>query len=228
MLSKLFGLIAIFSVATILALGGLGAYLWSTGRVTPDRIETMAAVLRGEYDTKETEGEAPTSQPTSAPATNQPNRAPSAEELAAQRREGQIRRTMLDRAERDVRAQRELLDQALHTLVQKEESFDAERAAWLDQQKKLREKAQDAGFTKEVELVSKLDPALAKEHLLRVWRKEPADAVRLVNALKLSVMQAIFAQMTGPEEDGVMTELLEAVRDQGVTAPAGPGTAAGN
>jgi len=226
MLGKLFGLIAVFSVATMLALSGLGVYLWSSGKMTPARIETIAAVLRGEHDAAPED--APTTQPTSAPAASQPFRAPSADELARQRREAQVRRAGLDRAERDVRAQRELLDQALHALVQKEEAFDGERTAWLDQQKKLREKAEDAGFAKEVELVSKLDPAQAKAHLLRVWEKEKADAVRLLNALKVSAAQAIFAQMTEPQEADILHELLEAVREQQVNTETGPRTAAGN
>ena len=50
MLAKLYNGLVILAIATTLAVGAFVGLLFGSGRLTTGRIETMAAVLRGEYD----------------------------------------------------------------------------------------------------------------------------------------------------------------------------------
>jgi hypothetical protein len=225
---KIYSLLAFVSLIAVLAGGGLAGYLGLTGKLGGDRLERIAAVLRGEP-------EAPASQPAVEPAASQPASQPahksarSAEELRQQRRDEQFRRAVLERAGRDVAAQKDLLAQAMQELISREESFEAGRKAWKEEQARLRDTNRDEGFEQELKFVAKLAPKAARDHLIKTWNKQKADAVRLISALPPSAGQRILDQLKTPEELAILHELLEQIRNSGAEAPAassGPGTAA--
>jgi len=209
LLSKLYNALSVFAIATLLAGGGLSAYLLTSGKVTAERVEKIAGVLRGEYD------EDPAADaPDEAGATEQdaPPRAPSTKELRDERRAGRLQRAALERSKRDLTAQAELLKHAMHDLIQRQERLDSDRTTWREQMAKLTDSARDEGFQRELTYVSKLAPKQAKEHLVRTWNKHKADAVRLLNALNTSTGQRILEQMKSPEEIQIVHELLEQLR----------------
>ncbi len=213
MLSKLYNLLAAVSLATLLAGGGFVGLLAANGTLA-DRAAQLAQLLSGETDdATAADAQGATSQPASQPAEG---RARSAEELRQQRLAEQMTRALAERAQRDLAAQRELLERALQHLITEEEQFDQSREAWLAQQDRLRNQNRDEGFEREVKLVTKLAPAQAKEHLVRTWQKHPADAVRLIKALSPSQAQRIFDQMRSAEELQLLHELLEQLRNQDI------------
>ena len=111
-MGKLYNVLAVFSVGSMLALVGFGVFLVMSERLTPARAELLAAVLRGELD--DWDRGQPTSQPvasTSQPASGV--RGQSAEEVRAARRQDHLRHQMLERALRDVEARQRLLDHCL-------------------------------------------------------------------------------------------------------------------
>lgn len=217
MIRKLYHLLAILGIACTLGGGALVGTLVATGQLNAQRVDAIASILRGESPA------APASQPAaSAPARVEPGpaaaRAPSADEIARHQRETQLRRLALDRASADLRAQQELLGQAMHELIMRGEQFDQKRTDWLAQREKLMDESRDSGFAREVELLSNLAPKQAKEHLVRTWRKNKADAVRIMNALSTSKAKALLSQLKTPEETEVLHELMEQLRTQDVTA----------
>lgn len=217
MFARLYHALAIVSIATLLAVGGLVGLLCGTDRLTGERAEMIARILRGEE---------PLPQPTSAPApqtqpAEQPTEGVSAAELLRrQRRAEQLRRALGDRAYQDLLAQRRLVEQALQHLINEQERFDASVAAWKQEQERRRGELLDEGFAKECNLVAKLSAKLAKEHVVLKWKKSPADVVRLFNALPESTGKRILEQMKTPEEIQIMHELLERLSaEQAVEAP---------
>src|SRR5262245_8701612 len=142
MLRKVYGILAFVSLAAVLAGGGLAAYLFGAGKLNGTRVERIASVLRGELDAVPATSQ-PASQPASQP-TSQPHKmARSADELRQQRRDEQLRRAVLERASRDVAAQRDLLSQATAELVSREEAFDAKKKSWKEEQSRLRDSTRD-------------------------------------------------------------------------------------
>jgi len=219
---KLYALVAFFSLALVLALGGLSGYLLGTGKLSGERMDAIAAILRGE--TREAAPVA-ASQPASSQAVA--GRAPTADELRLQRRQEHLRRAVLEGATRDLAAQRDLLDRATAELMSREEQFDRSKEEWAREQVRMQEAGRDEGFERELKYVSSLAPRQAKDHLVKTWTKRNADGVRMLAALDPSKGKRILEQLKTPQELQVLHELLEQLRTQeNEKSPAAPRTAA--
>ena len=101
-------------------------------------------------------------------------------------------------------------------LIGETEQFETQRKAWLEQQQRMRESNADEGFNRELEYVRKLPASQAKDHLLKVWEKEKADAVRIIAAMKPADGKRILEQLKSPQELEILHELLEQIRKQDV------------
>jgi hypothetical protein len=215
-IGRFFNVIAVLAVATLLAGGGFTGFLFGTGRLTAERLQRIAAVLRGEANQPASPTTAPASQPAgeeqTAPATFRP-----AESPEARHRRVELERLRLERATQDLEARQRLLDQALQRVVVEQERLNGEKAAKAAaaRHKQASEAATDEGFRKELDYVSGLKPAQAKEYVVRVWQRQKADAARLMAAIDESRGRRILEQFKTPEELQLMTDLLEQVRSQG-------------
>lgn len=220
MMGKLYQAVAALALAAVLAGGGFAAYLLGTGRLDAQRVEALAAVLRGDLAL-------PTTQPTSAPAAEAPTPEPGAAgDLPARYRQGHLRALELERAAADLLAQRRLLEQVLAQILQEQERLVAQKTELAKQRETHKgpgraareaepaEGPVDSGFQQELEAVAALPPRLAKEHLTRVWQKQPADAVRLLGALDERSRKRLLEQFKTPEELELLTNLLEQIRTQ--------------
>lgn len=213
MLPRLFNAVAAIALATLLAAGGFVGFLFGTGRLNASRLEAMAGVLRGELpEVKASEPERVNM--TSAPAAAEPPVGTEAEVRNLRKRQ-RLEMLATERAVRDLEAQRRLLDQVLQHVVQEQERLALEKAEFARQREKVKEAARDEGFQKELDLVSGLQPRQAKEHVFRLWQKQPADAVRLLTAMDESRAKRILEQFKTPDELQVQTDLLEQIRLQG-------------
>jgi len=209
-LNKLYNWLAIVAIASMLSTGGLAGFLFGSGRLTGERLETIAGVLRGEYDAEDAEAAA--TQPAQPDEVEAAPAAPSADEVRKARLASRLRWVGLERAARDAAARQELVDHALQDLLARQEALEQERATLDERKAKELEALRDRGFQDELRIVSKLAPRQAKEHILRAWKKHPADAVRLLRAMEVSKTQRILEQLKTPEETEIMHELLEQLR----------------
>ncbi len=214
-MSRLFNLASIVSLSTLLALAGVTGALVAQGRLSGDKLEQIATILRGE-EIESPEHAAPASAPAPMPAEESHSFADDATGAHPPRHAELMKRASLERARQDLLAQQRLVDHALAELVSRQETFDQSRQTWKSEQQKLSEDMKDEGFERELQYVSKLSAKQGKEHVLRMWRKNPADAVRLFNALKVSTGQQILAQFKSADELDILHELLEQIREQDV------------
>lgn len=212
MIHRLYQLAAIAGIAVLLALGGFAGYLTATGRLTIERMERVAAVLRGADEKAALDALGAVADAAATQPAVEPGRGPSAAELRRVRLEEHMQRATLERAAADLQARQALLNQSMQHLIQLQEEFGKEKAAWLAQKKKLTDVAHDDGFQRELAYVAKLQPKYAKEHVIRTWQKQKADAVRLFMALEPAKGQRILEQLKTPEEMQIMHELLEQLR----------------
>ncbi len=212
MLSKLYNLIAIPSIALLLAASGFLGYLGYSGKLDGQRLEQIASVLRGEMDEDAANAAEKDGGDGSADAAQTAGGAQSAEAIREARRQSQLRRAVLERAAADAAARKALVDQSLAHLVTLQERFETQKKEWVQQKEALAAEARDRGFKKELEYVEKLPPKLAKEHVLRSWEKHKADAVRLFMAMQPRTGQRILEELKSPKELEVLHELLEQLR----------------
>jgi hypothetical protein len=213
-LTNVYNAVAAIALATLLAVGAFVGYLFASGRLNASRLETVAGVLRGELDAAP-QIVASTVAPTTQPIGSEQPPASTEDELRNLRKRQRLELLATERAVRDLEAQRRLLDQVLQHVVQEQERLTAEKAEFARQRAKFKEVAQDDGFQRELELVSGLQPRQAKEHLLRLWQKQPADAVRLLIAMDGSRAKRILEQFKTQNELQIQTDLLEQIRLQG-------------
>ena len=212
-MTKLLNAIGALALATLLASGGFAGYLFGTGRLSAERLETLAGVLRGEFDDASADDPVAAVAPTSAPALQVT--LSTQEELQSARKRERLELLATERAVRDLEAQRRLLDQILQHVVQEQERLLIEKKEFAEEREKINTAARDEGFQKELELVSGLQPRQAKEHILRLWQKQPADAVRLLSAMDETRAKRILEQFKTADELQTQTDLLEQIRLQG-------------
>jgi hypothetical protein len=215
-IGRLFNVIAVLGVATLLAGGGFTGFLFGTGRLTAERLQRIAAVVRGEASPRASPTTAPASQPAGEERTEPASTKP-AESPEARHQHVELERLRLERATQDLVARQRLLDQALQRIVVEQERLNGERTAKAagDRRKQASGAAPDEGFRKELDYVSGLKPAQAKEYIVRIWQRQKADAARLMAAIDDSRGRRILEQFKSPEELQLMTDLLEQVRSQG-------------
>lgn len=231
MMTRIYNLVTTIALATMLAIGGFGAFLVASGKLNATRMERIAQVLRGELDEPAPEDPNTKTAPSSnadanveadpvenamdAPVADLvPAGAPSAEEVRMIRRRDHLQSLVLERTRRDIEAQRRLLEQALHTVVTEQETLEEQRETFSENREKLMAEDQDRGFEQELEYIAGLAPKQAKEHLVFVYKKSPADAVRLLMHLDVGRGKRIMAQFKTPEELQIMSQLLEQLRVQ--------------
>lgn len=219
-MGKLYSYMSIIAIATVMSWSGIGAYLAATGRISAESLGQIARILRGEPPTPPVASQpAPASQ---AVVEDEPM-ARSADEVREQRKQEHLQSLRLDRARRDVDARVALLKQAQLSLVQEQEAFETRRKQWEDQRRKLADKARDEGFERELALVGAMAPKQAKDYVIRTWRKQPIDAVRLVNALPPVKSKKLLDQFKTEEEQDLIAQLLEQLRlQQADVAPDAP------
>jgi hypothetical protein len=208
-LTKLYNLLSVLAIATLLAGGGFSAFLFGTGRLNADRVNQIGAVMRGELD------QPPQSQPASQPASDEApasGHTRSAEETGSARQDDRLHAHLLERATRDLEAQKRLVDQSLQYLLNEEEQFSHQQGQWTAEQKSNSAKTMDEASQKQLELFAGLQPQQAKDHIVRLWSTKRSDALALVMQLDVGKTKRILAQMKTPEEQKILSELLEQLR----------------
>lgn len=214
MIAKLYNVVAMISIATVLAVGGFAGWLGVSGRLNAARLQTVAKVLRGELD----QAAEPQAEPAVAESESAAPSGQSLERVRAARQRDQLHELMIERAQKDLAARQELLDQTLQNLLNEQEQVVSKPAKVSETREKPAMVDHDAGFRQELELISGLQPKQAKEHMVRMWKKQPADAVRLMSQLDPARGKRILAQFKTSEELEIMSQLLEQMRLQGVQA----------
>lgn len=224
MLGKVYHILSIVGIATMLAWMAFFGYLVLFEGLDAERSKTIGAVLRGELDDYwEQQAAAQQADSETAMADTEPNppdapqedaKTPSSEEVQAQRQEQSLRGHLLDQQIRVLRSQKELVDQALQELLGREEKFKQDVARFETLRTESIAALREEGFQQELEYLSSLKPDQAKEHLIRTWEKHPQDAVRLFKELDVDRGKRILERMKTPEELEIMSALLEQLRLQ--------------
>lgn len=214
MIGKLYNLLAIFAVATLLSTSGFVGVLCVTGKLTVPRWNLILEVLRGRHDDL---AEPPdSSQPVAADRPAQSGITSAAEDatqvIREQRILAQLQRATIERAARDVAARQALLNQSVQQLIAMQEQHERDKAAFAEQQARAGNKLRDEGFQRELAYLTGLSPRMAKDHVMRSWSKQKADVVRIFTALEPAKGKRILEQFKTPEELAIVHELLEQLR----------------
>ena len=190
-MKRLYSILALAAIAHLGLLVGLVGFLFGTGRLDTDRIEQIAAVIRGDLDDGAT---------TTAPAT-QPTPVvrdlATAEIIRQQRELEEIRRRRLQQQVQQARQATELATLARIDVIRRSESLDRRQKAFDAQRQALAQQANTTGFQKVVKLIGSLSPQIGKKMLIT---KSEVEAARLLAALTDRKASAILGVCRTEEE----------------------------
>lgn len=195
--------VAVLAIAQLLALAGFAGTLAARGAFSRDRLAAASAALRGDIPAA--------SQPASQPATQPAQTSPPAGQLPRGAAGEQIRTTELDRREREIQDQWALLQSARLTFLREREQFEQSRKEWATALKRQAEERDLSGAQKELEYISSVKAALAKDILRQ--KKEP-DAVQLLLQMETRTGRKIIESCKTPEERLWIGRVLEQLRQR--------------
>ncbi len=213
-MKRVYRLVSLVALVQLLAAVGFAGYLFARGRLNRERIEQIAAVLRGEAPG----APAPTTQPvatTARPesATSQIARSSEQQELAA---------LIVERQKRELEDRARLNQSIQLDVVRKLEEIDRRDKAFADRERRFREQQMQDGFARELEVLSQIDPVRARKLLM--MQKE-THAVRLVMAMEPARTKKIFDSCKAVEEMEWARRILDQIEklnsEQATTAGSG-------
>lgn len=203
MFRRLYNAFAMLAFGIVLVLSGFVATLATRGALTADRIDAALAALRGEA--------AQSPEASSQPASQSSGAEHRTATMPAHHRERDIVTTELDRREREIADQWELLRSAQMEFIREREKFAQEKRLWEATLKRQAEEASLSGAAKELELISELKPKDSKE-LLR--QKKDADVVQLLLKLDTRTGRKIIESCKTDEERQWIGRILEQLRQR--------------
>jgi hypothetical protein len=183
-MKRLYHVLSLLALVYFFATAGFIGFLFGTGRLDAERIDRMAAALRGEA----LKPAAAASQPASQPA---PVALSSRAEIARMQEQRESLELLGERARREIE-QRQALDRQIQLEVTRQiEEIQARRNELQENKKKSsgrQQVAQSNGLEREVELLSSVEPKNARDLLMQ--RKEP-DAVQVLMRMETNRVKKI-------------------------------------
>lgn len=199
-MKRLYSILALAAIAHLGLLAGLVGFLFGTGRLNADRIEQIAAVIRGDLDDDAT---------TTAPAT-QPTPPPrdlaTAETIRQQEALEEIQRRRLEQQVQQARQAMDLASLARVDVIRRSERLEREQKDFDAQRLALTQQASTTGFQKTLALYATFQPRKAKDML--ILRPE-ADAVRFLGAMVDRKAGAILSACSTEAELAWADKMLE-------------------
>jgi len=211
MLRKLYHLIALLSLLNVLVLLGAGAFFYSKGYLSADRLTRAGAALRGEQPAAAVEPAAPPADhPVAAAAPDAALEMPGDLSMRSQH-EQEIALREMQRFRDEMDQRMALNNRIMLQISTRREALEREVQKFEQQQKKEAEVVDDVGFRKELEVFETLKPAVALERLLS--KPDVTDAARIMLEMdSRKVAKMIEAAKTAPEKQKLQV-VMERIRE---------------
>lgn len=207
---KTFDAVALFALLNLLAIGGLIGYGVQGGWITPEKVQKVVEVIKGEDEDAEVdaEDEAPIDiLAEMAPDSLQDVLAESEMDKEVLRREGERIKAELD--------QRLALNNSILLRVTTEREKFAKEVQETTRKRRAAGKRRDsAGFKKQVAIYAALSPKIAAKHLLAM--EDPSEASRLLQMMDTRKAKQIVESVKRGDDLERMRVILNRLRD---TAP---------
>lgn len=202
-MKRVYQIVAVLSVGHMAALIGLIAFLALTGRLTPQKVDAMAAAWRGGDEEQPSAATQPAAQGAEEMG---PNGRSAAQALTDLRHQQETVRNVVARELREIQDRNRLAEVIRLDVVRRREQLAKDREAFEAEQRRLREETNRSGFTKELESLEAAKPAVRKEVLKS---KKDADALMLLMEMDTRSVKQVIESCKTEEELAWMTRLLD-------------------
>ncbi len=221
MIRRLYKWLSYAALVQMLATLGLVGYLFASKKLSSQRLDQIAIVLRGEF-------------PTSRPAETRPAvvEAPpqrSREELARLESQRKMYELIADRQRRDI-ADRSALNQSIRLEVDRRmEDIERQSRQFQEQRRQLQVEAGQDGFSQMLDVFSRVSPKQSKDLLREAVRggMKEADVVQILVAMESDQRKKIVEACKTSEERAWITRILNQIRALDAVVPGAEQTTAG-
>jgi hypothetical protein len=215
MIKRMYQIISLIAVIQLLALSGLIGYMFASKRLTGERVDQIAKLLRGES----AQQAAPTTQPVAEAV--KPESATS--QIARSQQQQELFSMIAERQSRELQDRAKLNQTIQLDVLRKLEEIDRREKTFAEQQKKLRAQQSQDGFSRELEVITAIDATRARKLLM--MQKEP-DAVRLLMDMEPARAKKIIDTCKTPEEmewaRRILDQLHNLNNERAASARSGP------
>ncbi|MHC4064152.1 MAG: MotE family protein [Planctomycetota bacterium] len=207
-LRKAYQLVALLAVLHLLGVGGVVGYLAATGRLTPEQVRQMAAVLR-EAPPQAAAAQAETVEEEPAPP------AKSTDSIEQDQVEEELTRYQMQRRRAELDQQAATIGAARLEVIRQREALQREYEELEAQLKRRVKQEESESFKKDLELFSSMKPKVAVDYMLR---KPPEEAARMLLLMDTRKAKRIVEAAKTPGQKKDMAKILQMLRE---VAPAG-------
>ncbi len=207
---KTFDAVALFALLNLLAIGGLIGYGVQGGWITPEKVQKVVEVIKGEDEDAELDAE------DEAPIDILAEMAPDSlqDVLAESEMDKEVLRREAERIKAEL-AQRLALNNSILLRVTTERERFAKEVEETTRKRRAAGKRRDAaGFKKQVAIYAALSPKIAAKHLLAM--EDPSEASRLLQMMDTRKAKQIVESVKRGDDLRRMRVILDRLRD---TAP---------
>ena len=213
MLKRAYHMLALLAMLNLFTIAGLVGFLVLSGRLDNERVEQIAKVLRGE-SLGDGAGEEAVTEEKEAPQTSEV-------EIARAKNKREYFELVASRHEREMRDRATLGQRIQLEAQQLLEKLEAQKRQFREEKEQVLEEGEDVGFERQLTLMSKIDPKLARD-LLKSHTKE-ADVVHLLMKMDENRMKGIVNACKTAEEKawigGIIAQMGKFTQDEELNAP---------
>jgi len=205
-LKQFYNAIALLAILNLLVVSGFFVGLVGSGRLNAERLDKIAAVLRGEQleppqEIKETATTtAPASQPTVVITDYK-------SELLDQ----QLKSEEIQRQRRALQDLLYSVNEAQRLVLKEREELKKEQQAFMDKVKQEQQAIQKEGFSKTLKMYSDMAAKLAKEHFMQL---EIDDVARYLDKMSPRASKKIINEFKTEEEQARIREILKKINNR--------------
>jgi flagellar motility protein MotE (MotC chaperone) len=206
-IKRTYDTIALVALLNMGAAAGILLWLVGSGAVNGEKIQRIAAVMRGEDQSDDLDTDAEQVGATDK-AKDAASELPSVEES---QRDAEIVRREADRIKEELRQRLALNNSILLRVTTERESFKKEREASREQAKAAKAYRETEGFTKQVAIYDSLTPKTAVEHLLGLDNAD--EAARILLVMKTRQAKKIIEAAKRGDQRQKMMVILQRLRE---------------
>ena len=211
----------------ILAVGGFAGWLKTSGRLSQDRIERAVDVFRStiadeaeQLDKAKDDAEMAAAQVRLAAALQRVEDGPRSveENLTGIQETDEIAEMRAERVSRDIADLRRRFEQDKQLIEKRLKAVEAREKALADALKREKERREDTDFKLAVSMYEKVKARQAKQMFMELIKEERIDdVVEYLAAMQIRQASAVIKEFKESQEIPVATQLIQRLRDRGVT-----------
>ncbi len=207
MVKQLYNALAMLALINMLAMLGLFGFLFHKGKLNAEKVNRLAAVIRGEIDTTAASTEGALASATARPEDVAES---SSEKIKQALEEGEIKQLRLEREEQDLKHRQNLLDRRMITFQRDKDEHTKQVQEQEQMQKKKQEQALSSSYLEVVSAIENIKPVAAVEVLMT---KGDPDCVKILQSMDEMKRTKIFNACKTAEQkawrDRVITQMLK-------------------